>query len=317
VRCALAAVLALAASGSAQRTRTGTVRTPAWLTLACRVEAAELVCRGTHRADAWPGLTVEELREKPYDYIKTQCFQAYLAVERTGALFDSHVQCTEPLYPSIDTTLRFTFKRAPSEVCGAALACTFGVFPTDGNTAEIDRFAAAVEAAAPERGRDRPTSSECRTLREHVLGFGPEAWLAKLAKHADPFLRICAMASRELAECVRRAPDEPRAGVCFEQPADPFPGSVQLGGARPPLAVPSAGDMALLTIWWQPTATCAGGTFFVDGVEQGKYPIRRHPVPPGRHEVKIWSTGDCAGYGAEWFEFRPGVEITFDVTRFY
>jgi hypothetical protein len=73
---------------------------------------------------------------------------------------------------------------------------------------------------------------------------------------------------------------------------------------------------ALLTIPFAPTAACDGGEFAVDGVVSGKYPVRRHPVPAGRHVIHISSVGDCGGYGDLTVELVPGQETELHPSRF-
>jgi hypothetical protein len=84
----------------------------------------------------------------------------------------------------------------------------------------------------------------------------------------------------------------------------------------PPAAVPPITGPALLTIRFVPTAACAGGQLFVDGVANGTYPVRRHPVPAGRRHIHIASHWDCAGYGDAELELAPGIEVELEPGQF-
>lgn len=52
---------------------------------------------------------------------------------------------------------------------------------------------------------------------------------------------------------------------------------------------------AFLTIDFAETEKCPGGRFFIDGLDQGSFPVKSHPVEVGRHTVKVQSRSDCAG----------------------
>ncbi|MCC6876369.1 MAG: hypothetical protein IT378_18835 [Sandaracinaceae bacterium] len=68
-----------------------------------------------------------------------------------------------------------------------------------------------------------------------------------------------------------------------------------------------------LTIRFTPRAGCEGGDFMVDGVMQGRFPVREHSVPAGRHTIGIRSANDCAGYGDLELELGPGEEEIIDL----
>ena len=85
----------------------------------------------------------------------------------------------------------------------------------------------------------------------------------------------------------------------------------------PVASVPVPGAPAaagFVTIAFAATEDCPGGEWTLDGLAHGRYPVERHPVPPGRHDVRIESgasregVGHCAGYGRLTVDVEAGQE---------
>ena len=60
-------------------------------------------------------------------------------------------------------------------------------------------------------------------------------------------------------------------------------------------------------------AGCTGGTFTIDGVVRGEYPVRCAPAIEGEHHVGIRSDSDCAGMGSCKVTFVAGREAVLDL----
>ena len=111
-----------------------------------------------------------------------------------------------------------------------------------------------------------------------------------------------------------RQPEKPAAAT----PTVPSASVPKRSVAPPPPREPVAADETegFLTIEVSATPDCHGGRLAVDGVDIGKYPVRRQRISPGQHTLQITSEGDCAGRGAAEVNIVVGRERVLSASDF-
>jgi hypothetical protein len=165
---------------------------------------------------AWAGITdltdVECTSKNDVGPTREVCYQPYVGVRETGAVYTSHVEvCTNMLVEGEAETMsvRLDMRR---ELCrlerGGCIVRAISTRPDSPSAGAIVTFARALEAQAPQPGRDRPTVSECDGLADRFEVSDRDAMIASclgLSRVELACLQIAGGASSANA-CVPRVP---------------------------------------------------------------------------------------------------------------